>query len=86
MRGPYRPDTGADCGRVNLLYPHRFDPETGSHDINNRIDCSDLVKMNLLGIGSVDAGFRLRKAFKNADRVLFRTLRESGPLNEFHHV
>ena len=74
MRGPYRPDAGADCRRVNLLYLHRFDSEAGSYDVNDRINSSDLVEMNLFRIGSVDAGLRLSKSFENADRVLFHTL------------
>ncbi|MPN55721.1 hypothetical protein SDC9_203405 [bioreactor metagenome] len=44
---------------IDLLNPQVFQPDGCPHNVNNRIDCTDFMEMNLFDVYPMYLGFRL---------------------------
>jgi hypothetical protein len=74
---PFNRDGGGNVGKAKVM-----DADRGHDNIDDRIDCTDLVKMNFVDKFSVETGLGFGDAVKDLEGGLFYGGSELGVLKE----
>src|SRR5262245_48198406 len=71
---------------INILYSEQFHPDASADDVNDGINRSDLMKMDLLHSRPVDLRFGLGEPPKDGNGALFHAWGQVAPIDDLHDM